>query len=549
VQEKALDAIEALGAESVSAELADYVALVAPSVRVRIAALAGVTADTAPVAEAGFAPSTAQSVVPISSPQEALALFLSVLEDPRDPFAVERTMDGVSRFGAALRADETAMSPLRKRAKQVFNAPGDGDIRMVLAITGRALAEGMDLAAILAEKSEGRGHRDFVSNLSVQEFHLARNAGILRQIGDGHALPLLSLPSDTSGMVRADDLVARMAVYREARVTPDLSDLALALMRLHPDGRSAAGLPTDTEPDRAVAYAMGAQVKVGPTPELWAAAWRARLPEAADDAVAKLFKAPTPDCGLPAKVELVVGAKHSDNGEYTWIVVSAPVTPENTTKSRALPALFGITARRYFEVGCSGYTFADIAWGSLVRPADPEPFFRAGLIQQDTWQKLSDNPTRAYLEPFFRPGPPVGPLGAGVLAYFMACEDKSVSSLAIEATAMLAVEGRLTSEGFTAALKPFLMSRALPTGRWTKAMKTVADLGAGEFARDVLVGLLDFAPEYTPRDIGGLLEVCYELHVAQNAALENARAIACLRTIPGGGKTARFSKKLLEIAA
>lgn len=552
VQGKALDAIEALGVEPVREALAEYVDLVAPSVRPRIAALAGVETVSEQDVLPDFEVTRAQPVVPVATAEEALALFLSVLENPRDPFEVERAIDGVSRFGAMLQADAKALSPLLKRAKQVCVAPGDSDLRFVLALTGRALAERAGVKAVLADVGNGKTGFAFVSKLSLQEAHLARNAAVLDRVDKGVSLPLLALPSDTSGVVHATDLLARMAAYRESGVAPDPQDLAFALMRLGLEGRPKGQLPAESEAERAVAYALGQDVKVGPTPELWAAAWRARLPIAADPSVTKLFRgkllrnAPTPDCGEPARMELVVS--RTEDGPYHWIDVDVPVTPENDIKSCALPALFGISNQRFNNATCCGYTFADIAWASLTRPADPEPFFRIALIHQDTWQKLSDNHTRAYLEPFFRPGPPVGPLGAGVLAYYMACEDKSVSSLAVEATASLCSEGRLSLDVFVVALKAFLMSHALPTTRWTKALKGVADMGAGAFAREAIVGVLDFAPDETPRDIGGLLELCFELHVAQGTSLTEPAAIACLKAIPGGGKTARFSKKLLGLA-
>ncbi|SMX46108.1 DUF6493 family protein [Actibacterium lipolyticum] len=555
VQAKALDAIETLGAESVSDELANYVDLVAPSVRSRIAEMAGVAFGTAPDTALDFVPNEAQPIAAVTSPDEALALFLTVLEEPRDPFEVERAIDGISRFGAALRLDDKTLSPLRKRAKQVCKSSGDSDIRYVLALSGRAMAESVPLAAILAEESDGQKNFRFVSELSLQEHHLARNAGVIERVGDGASLPLLALPSETSGLVHVADLLARIECYREQGIKPEPHDLAMALMRLAPEGRDVGNLSLATEADRAIAYALGQDVKVGPAPELWGAAWRARIPEQADKAITKLFKKPlklkqdsVPECGTPATMELQVERKETEDGSWHWLVVEVPVTPANTMKSRALPALFCLPDQGYQYATCCGYTFSDIAWASLTRPADPEPFFRVALIGLDTWQKLSDNPTRAYLEPFFRPGPSVGPLGAAVLACYVACEDKSVSSLAIEAAAVLSAEGRLTARVFVPELKKVLMSNSLPTSRWTKALKGVADLGASRFAIETILGLLDFAPEETPRDIGGMLELCFELHVAQNAQLANERAIACLRSIPGGGKTTRFSKKLLSLA-
>lgn len=550
VQGKALDAIETLGTDAVVQDLTDYVELVAPSVRLRITALAGVAIERQPDALPDAAPIAAQPVIPVASADAALALFLKVLEDPRDPFEAERAIDGISRFGTALQEDGKALSPLRKRAKQVCQSPGDSQLRYVLALTGRALAGRVQLQVILNEESDGDTHFIIVDRMSLQEFHLARNLKVLERVTAGIALPLLSLPSETSGLVNTSDLLARLALYRAASFDPDHDDLALALMRLNPQERDVTDLPVKTEADRAVAYAFGRDVQVGPSPELWAAAWRTRIPERADPAVSGLFQKPTPGCGVPAETDLIVERERSSCGEYHWIRVRTPVAPANSIKSRALPALFGAAYEtNYLETACCGSTFADIAWGALTLPSDPEPFFRIAIAHQDTWQKLSDNHTRAYLEPFFRPGPPLGSLAAGVLAYYMACEDKSVSSLAAEATALLSQQERLPADVFVVALKKFLMSHALPTARWTKAMKGVADLGAGKFARKVIVGLLDFAPDDTPRDIGGMLELCFELHLTQNAHLADLNAIACLQSIPGGGKTARFSKKLLSLAA
>ncbi len=544
VQGKALDAVERLGVDAVVDDLASYVDLVAPSIRPRVAALSGTSVGPAPEAEFTYARQEAQLVVPMTTAEDALALFLSVLEDPRDPFNVERAVDGLSRFGVALLENTENLSPLKKRAKQMCKNPGESDLRYILALTGWGFCEG-DFAAVLAEESGGQGGVRFVNDLSLQEFHFQRNTAVLNRVAQRKALPLISLPSDTSGMLHWKDLSERLDSYRTADVSPDNRDLALALMRLDPDARTARVGPTKNEADRAVAYAMGQDVEVGPTPELWAAAWCARIPNEADKAVAKLFKAPAPNCGVPATMTLDVG--RTVNGEYHWIDVDVPVIPSNQAKSRALPALFGASKKRYWDNTCCGFTYSDIAWASLTRPSDPETFFRIALLHQDSWQKLADNHTRAYLEPFFRPGPDVGPLGAGVLAYYMACEDKSVSSLAAEATTAMAAEGRLSVEMFGAALAAFVKVGELPLNRWTKALKSIAEMGGGGFVRDIIVQLLRFTPEETPRDIGGLLELCFELHVAQSVPFDDPAAVACLEGIPGGGKTAKYSKRLLTL--
>ncbi len=131
----------------------------------------------------------------------------------------------------------------------------------------------------------------------------------------------------------------------------------------------------------------------------------------------------------------------------------------------------------------------------------------------------------------------------------MACQVKSVTSLAVDAAAVAFLNGRMDAQSFAGGLWPFLMSGALPTSRWKKALKAVAELGACPFAKDVIVCVLQFSADKTPRGVGGLLELCYELHIAENAELRSASAAKCLSGISAGGKAAKFKKKLLALAA
>ena len=490
----------------------------------------------------------ATAVEPIGSAQDALALFLSVLETPRDPFDVERAVDGLSRFGSDLRENETALSPLKKRAKQLWQKHGDVDVRAVLALTGRALCEGKSIAE-LRQDERGDGFHQPITEKTLQNQHLVRNAEMIDRIFAGTSLPLLSLPSDSSGMIAPEDLATRLDAYRSADVIPGIADLSFALMRLGEKGRGRVGdLPQASEAGRAFAYAVGHDVEVGPTPELWAAAWRARRPLEADHRVASLFGTSLPDCGVPADIKLDVRRVESRGGEYFWIKLDVPMTPELTDESVHLPAISGtLPQRRYYPMPHCGCSFADVAWASLHQPSRPDNFFRQGLLHQDEWQKLTDNHTRAYLEPFFRPGPDVNPLAAGVLAYYLAVEDKSVTSLAAEASATLLSNGRMSQAVFANAVKAFMISGALPTARWTKGFAIMSEAGASGSVRDVIGLILDFPPEQCPRDLGGMLELYFELNVATGCRPLRPETLACLKSIPGGGKVAKFSKKLLSL--
>ena len=557
VQGKALDLFEALGGANdaaLRAELSEHGPLVAPSLRARVAALSGAEVETEeaplPVAEGP----EVLPVVPAADAEEALTLALAALEDPRDPFEVERAVDGLSRFGAELAEEEARLSPLLKRARQVAQNYGDVELRLVMAVTARALTEAITLTGLHREAGD-QAPALFRDRAALQSVHLARNLEMAARVRRGVSLPLLSLPSDTRGMIRAGDLRARLAAYAATGETPGVTDMSLALMRLDP-GSTSEGIDTATEAGRALAYATGQAVEVGPgtvsTPGLWACAWRARAGSGggdADPAITALFDTPQPDCGTPAQMPLEVWCETSDSGEFRWIRVSVPVTPPRTGTTPALPALFHAPHRKgYFLEGCCGYTYADIAWGALTRPADPEPFFRQAILQQDHYQKLSDNPTRAYLDPVFRPGPPLGPLGAATLVYYMAVEDKSVTGLAAEGAALALGQGRLGVEGFAGALRAFLLSQSLPTARWTKALAIMAEQGAAGEVRATLERVFDFPPEACPRDVGGMLELWYELCVAAGDAPRRPETLDCLAALPGGGKVRTFSGKLLKLA-
>ncbi|MEM8703390.1 MAG: DUF6493 family protein, partial [Pseudomonadota bacterium] len=553
VQKAALDVIERLSDRdecNVHVLLADYVDLVAPSLRSRIAGMAGSAVQpgarerTDPVE-----PAQAVAISPVENADEALALYLSLLETPRDPIEVERAIDGMSRFGAALRENETLLSPLKKRARQVWARPGGVGVRAVLALTGRGLCEGQPIGSLAGEE-DGRETDALVDETRQQSLHLARNGEMLDRVLAGASLPLLSLPGDSSGTLAVADLLDRLQRYAAAGVLPGTADLSMALMRLCAETPVApAGLTLDSEPERAFAYALGQDVEVGPTPELWAAAWRARRPVHDDSRVAALFGKSYPECGVSAKMALDVVRKESAGGAYFWVDVTVPITPDVEGEGGGWRT---ILSKKERIVPCMlrhcGSSFADIAWASLCRPDAPDLFFRQALLNQDVWQKLTDNHTRAYLEPFFRPGPGIGPMGAGVLAYYMAVEDKSVTSLAAEAAVETLSVGRLATRDLACAIRAFLLSGALPTARWTKAFAAMAEAGAAHLVREAIGLILDFPPERCPRDLGGMLELYYELHVDAGTVPERPETLTCLASLPGGGKTAKFSKKVLALA-
>ncbi|MCG6901866.1 MAG: DUF6493 family protein, partial [Rhodobacter sp.] len=103
VQERALDLIDQLGQSQnpdLRAVFAEYVDAVTPVVRERLSDLLGT--QSANVGETPAYPVPQfKAIIPVGSAEEAVSTFLELLENCRDPFLIERAMDGVARFGAA----------------------------------------------------------------------------------------------------------------------------------------------------------------------------------------------------------------------------------------------------------------------------------------------------------------------------------------------------------------------------------------------------------------------------------------------------------------
>lgn len=556
VQKRALDLIEKHGNPgdpALQQALRAHAETLVPSMLHRISELLGEEGDnSAPVdGGAALAPAIAGAIETVHTPEAALALFLEVLESARDPLAIERAFDGLSRFGAALCDRPDNLSPLAKRSRQLLDRGGDVKVRTVLAATGQALCGATSVGEVL-KQSLPQDTYESVLPESFAHALLRRADEMLTHIRDGRAVPLLSLPSDTSGQVAPADLVARLNAYHNGGAEPGQTDLELALLRLAPEGRirALAAFTPRTDGDQCVAWALGGQGRPAGPVALRVAAWAARAPRQRDEGIVAAVGQPLPDAGIPARFTLDVGTRTS--GEYTWHDLTLTVEPAASTDGKVyLSSLFHWPQRNRWggETPC-GYTFEDIAWSALVWPGNPEPFCAQAILQLDTDQKLTDHPLLACLEPFFRPGPAPGPMACAMLAYFLASTDKSLTQTTVDAIAAQVAAGGLNSAGFARALRPFLHNPALPTARWTRALSDLSALApeAAGFVRETISAVLDFPADDAPRDLGGLLELLYELCVAAKTP-PDAAAIACLGQLKGGGKTGKFAARLVAMAA
>lgn len=548
VQEKVLDLVDGqTGAPAVQTALAEYRDIVAPSVRGRISRLIAKPDQHAPIGEQKDEPkvvavATFAPVRPCASLDEALAAFLSVLENPRDPLAVERAVDGLARFGAASPPDSPMLSPLAKRARQIFDKADDQRIKLALAACGRAwCGDGMP----------GELLNNRFGSASLATTFIERCDEIIARIRHGQALPLLSLPSDESGQVDPADLVDRLEPYRSAGVTPGPVDLALALTRLRAEGRERYRDRVDRtdETGRVVAFALGAGGTAAGVGPLWGSAWLARAGDGGQVPAAWPSTEREPDGGIAAQYTLTI----EENGSqphiwYRTAVATAPALKKPNPRQPG--SLLHYRSGSGWSSGTAcGHVAADIAWSSLVRPGDAESFLANAIGALDTYQKLTDHYCIAYLDPFDRLNDEPGAMGYAVLAYYLASEDQALCAHVRDKLSVLIEGQRISAARLASAILPFMLLGPYPSMRWTRNLATLAETTPRHraFAREVVADLMCFEPTRTPRDIGGMIELLYQLQVDCGKPFDNARAIACLQRLDGGGKIAKFSGKLLSL--
>ncbi len=66
---------------------------------------------------------------------------------------------------------------------------------------------------------------------------------------------------------------------------------------------------------------------------------------------------------------------------------------------------------------------------------------------------------------------------------------------------------------------------------------------------NLIQGMLRHDPADSPRNMGGMIELLYELQVAAEQPLNDVQAIEYLKANKKGGKLGKFAKKLVEYQA
>lgn len=543
VQKAAAKLLSQLGADHLVSAAAEDLE---PSVRADLGQpLEPSDEESAPVAPPAVPP---RALVP-AGPEDVLDRFAALLEDAGDPVELELVLTGL-----AASKDPAVLRPLLKRARNVLSrGPRDtvfqGWLRGHLA------------GLVLRSAGEEEPPTLPIPNHSIG--FLVRRLDDVAPVLTGDAPPrrLLATPDDPAGWVRPAELVERFAT---STATPGRYDLIAALLRLHPDGRSAALEMTPAlagqlpeEMLSAVRYALG-----GPPPAeglgrasdtaTWVAASRARAP-LADDIWLQgqgVHGAGRSRVLAPA-VELVPEATGwtDDRGvmhplfSWHWSVTvedPAPGLPDDEPTTTT-----GHGRRPDFEAGWEDIEDF-VSWQALIWPHDAERFLIDAVhpvLETATSHEARHDAVRVLDALLTHPGR-LGALTSVTLAAGLTAARADERARAVDAVLHFAGTGRLTTAQLERGLAD-LAGLGTPT-RWAGSLKDVA--AAGPAARRLVIdALVSALPEFDParRGVHSLLELLREeLLRAQTPTPAALRP--WLSRFSGSSRTATAARALLR---
>lgn len=539
VQQAAATALTKLGAGGVVEAVAEELA---PSVRARL----GLAVPE------GASPSEQELAVldgPVASlepagPDDVLDRFAALLEDASDPVEIELVLAGLAAAG-----DRETLSPLVKRARTVFSR-GPGEMLHVNWLRGQ-LAR---LVLVTAGQNANplKRHRDPINFLVLRVNEVGRML-----TGKDPARPLLATPEDPAGWLTPRTLVERLAAGPEV---PARCDVIAALLRLHPDGRSAALSALTADPDRVpasvrdpVVYALGGPPPAAGIPQaasaLWVAASRARTPLGDD---AWLEQQGIPGAGRSRALST---ALHLRPSEHVWTDARGPHTtvswhwtlsvdhPANRPDDEPT-ATAGHGERP--NIGDWGDNEDFVGWQALIWPHDAERFLVDGIhpvLEAATSHEVKHDAVRV-LDALVRHPGHLDHLAWTTLAAGLTTGRADERARSVDAVVSFSGSGRLTAAQLARGLAD-LAAPGNPT-RWAGSLADVA--ASGRTGRQLVIQALGLAlPDFDParRGLHALLELLRE-ELLREQAPTPAHLTPWLTRIGGTSRTATAARALLE---
>jgi uncharacterized protein DUF6493 len=483
--------------------------------------------------------SAVEKIQPIETVDELIDAVSHAIEELESADERERILDGISRLGGERPDDfERRTEPLLKRIdKEVFlYAPQNimgGDMQQLL---------GCWLRSRSASPSDGRLR------------------GIARALARGEYHGLLAAPTHRHGWIEPRVLVERLLRVVTSGRTPHPYDLIHALLRLAPDNRDEALADAQNlkgSAGRILRWALGGEE--GPTigdrgnVHLWLAAGRSRQPfgELNELNSLEMEKLPT-------------GVRSVD---YVWRCFIDEYDPRantpfagrslvktnrlDVTTEPRLPQLYSdwldVSGQLLFPtpVNAAIWQIQNVA---ATWPLNLQPFFQRAA--NDLMSRLESatstlSPNHAYFGTLFEPDRPWPELAYLAVSLGLLTKDAESRTAALDALIEAIADGRVHPDPLGEVLVKVVAGGWAKLNRLSESLAELArvsPLHAWTAAR--LISMVVASFEQLPRDAHHLLTLLVELHTDLGLALDDAVRDS-LASVKGASKTAKAAKSLL----
>lgn len=386
--------------------------------------------------------------------------------------------------------------------------------------------------------------------VSVEHTHLAHRAeqfvglraqGLVALALAGKGLTPLTTPTHRGGFIDPSELVARIAAQQQAAVQAELSEQALALMRLVPASMDATAARTALAGAQALKECPPAP---GPAlrPGRWHCAGTCRcgcgcappLPGGRTHPLAAGGRCGTlaaygdlgPGGPLHARLDWHVASRHVERGEYTFHDLTITHTPalQPGQHAQAHHLALALCAKHLPDSRWSTeHEAGHIRFAAGLLPSDLEPFFAEAALNMgnnvDWWEAQWHN--RAYLDVLLDHSAPLGPMARLLLASALAGKEPGQTALAVDALAQVVQDGRMAASALGETLARLWATPLVKGARYAKSLAAAAQAGGAMPACviNLLCAMVEAPGTTWRKDHALLLELLLELHLAHGLAL------------------------------
>ena len=485
---------------------------------------------------------------PIADLEELAMTVAAVFEHPTNVDDFERCIGALVQACPLSAQDKMHFSPVLKRV---------GKVRHALARElGRLLVFVVNGVRITTSPTvDQSGNPSPVEGLLISRIDDA-----IAQAASGHGLPPLSTPTHAQGFIAPDTFIDRVAAHQASSLTSTQSEQVRALLRLAPcstaDLQSRARLLGDTPFVRALRYALGDTLAVGPERALFVAASRIRHPGRDDESLARTYGDVGPDGTLASRFILNVTSRTSTHAGVEYhhhdllIGVGKSVPPPDAAEFIAVqrhPPM-GLEKLNFRWWSFGGTDPGAIAYSATVLPSSTEAFFAEGARavgnnldwSEAQWQNSS------YLRMLLDPCIEIGPMATLLLALGLLGKEAGQQAIAVDA--LVSAYGRqmldvpLLGQTLASLMTTPLVKASRLHKSLLSALRSEGSMRGCVF--ELLCTVLVKSPQDPPKDVALLLELLVELQLTLKLPLPAATCEA-LAQLKVGARGKALQRTLL----